>query len=63
MSSWSDLVGKRFRAWDGRTYTCFAYDPRAGLWMRAVDDGPDRETCVSERAIDRTFHQIRTRET
>lgn len=56
---WADsVVGRYYRAWDGRTYLCFAYDPRQGFWMRAVDAGAPRETNVSERAIGRTYHPV-----
>ena len=52
-------VGKKYKAWDGRTYLCFGYDPRHGFWMRSVDGGETRQTNVSERAIGRTYHQLR----
>ena len=60
------VVGRRYAAWDHsysvgtRTWECFGYDPRHGFWMRTVDDlGPPRETNVSERAVDRTWHTLR----
>jgi hypothetical protein len=51
------IIGKRFKAWDGRVYSCLSYDPSVGFWMMAEGD-PPRQTCVSERAIGRTFHMI-----
>jgi len=55
MANANDLVGRRFRAWDGNVYECTKYDPDAGFYMKS----DVRETCVSERAIGRTFHLIR----
>ncbi len=64
------LIGLRFLAWDSylpigpggnstRVWVCFGYDPRNGFWMRTVDDrGPTRETNISGRAIDRTWHRL-----
>ena len=53
-----ELIGQHFKAYDGRTYECLRWDPNAGLWMRTLDE-PVRETCISERAIGRTFHRMR----
>lgn len=57
------VVGGRYRgaAWAPgggavTEFTCDGYDPRSGFWLRA-DSGEQR--CVSERAIDRTFHRVR----
>lgn len=52
-----EVVGKRFKAYNGRVYYCDSYDPRRGYWMTPEDNHADR-TNVSERAIGRTFHQI-----
>lgn len=49
------VVGMKFRSF-GEIYTCTAYDPRSGFWM----ESESRVTNVAERAIDRTFHPIRT---
>lgn len=51
------VVGKTFRAWDGKNYYCDSYDPSCGFWMTAKDDPKIRRN-VSERAIGRTFHEI-----
>lgn len=55
------IVGRRFRAWDGRTYICAWYNHRAGYQMHSDDNGPPRSTNVSERAIGRTFHLVEAR--
>lgn len=55
----TQVVGTRYKAWDKRTYLCTGYDPRSGFWMRTVDDGKPRITNVSERAINRTYHEVR----
>lgn len=64
-SEWvQGVVGHKYRAYDGqahceRIWLCWGYDPRAGFWMRTIDNlGAPRETNVSERAIDRTFHRV-----
>ena len=58
MSAWStSVVGHRYRGADG-TYTCTAYAPRSGFWMRP-DAEHDKPRNVSERAIGRTFHEVR----
>jgi hypothetical protein len=50
------VVGKYFKAYDGRKYYCDSYDPSCGYWM-TTQEGELRRTCVSERAIGRTFHE------
>lgn len=57
------IVGKTYRGPnpnadgpDMLPYTCVAYDWRTGWWMRGAD-GSMRD--VSERAIGRTFHEVR----
>ena len=50
------LLGRRFHSWDGPIYICTGYDPRAGIWMDAVDGS--RRTNISESAIDRTWHPV-----
>jgi hypothetical protein len=59
-SEWiQSILGKRYTYCD-RIYVCFGYDPRAGVWMRTVDDdGPEKISNISERAVDATFHRIR----
>lgn len=64
----TEIVGKRF--WGGgydfdnrpvtRIYEVFGYDPRNGFWVRTVDndEGPARQTNISERAIGGTFHRV-----
>jgi hypothetical protein len=57
-----EVVGAHYRYYDGggpRIYRCIGYDPRSGFWMRTIDDGPERKTCVSERAIGGSFHRYR----
>lgn len=51
-------VGKRFTSFE-RPYLCFGYDPRHGFWMRDEASGEQRN--VSERAIGRTYHEVRDR--
>ena len=60
-----DVVGHFFRATDWRPsppvtamYYCDSYDPSIGYWMTNVDDASDRKN-VSERAINRTFREVR----
>jgi hypothetical protein len=53
-------VGRRFRAWDGHIYHCDSYDPACGYWMTREGE-PARRVNVSERAIGRTFHEVRER--
>lgn len=55
-------VGKRYRgpqfdATDKGIYDCIAYDWRTGFWMKNIETGEMRD--VSERAIGRTFHEVR----
>ena len=52
------VIGNRYKGTYGRIYICFGYDPRSGYWMRTDDGGELRETNISERAIDRTFHRV-----
>lgn len=57
---WEECTGKTYKAWDGRVYECVGYDPKQGLWMSTLPDGKaQRITCISERAIGRTFHEVR----
>ena len=61
---WSDLVGREFKAFGG-IYECAEWDRRWGLRM-VLKGGTDGlasrkigdETWVSERAIDRTYHEV-----
>lgn len=61
------VVGQRYRGmdcytqgWPTRIWLCTGYDPACGFWMQTNDDmGPPRETCISERAVDRTWHRVR----
>jgi hypothetical protein len=61
-----EVVGGKYRAprWSGSgpfpiiEYVCDGYDPRHGFWMRDPTDG--YQTNVSEAAIDRTYHRVRT---
>lgn len=40
-----------------RSWECFGFDPRVGFWMRTIDRlGPPRQTNISVRAIDATWH-------
>lgn len=56
-SAWVlEVVGRRYRGWDA-LYECIGYDPRHGFWMQQVD-APHTRRNVSERAIDRTYHQV-----
>lgn len=51
------VVGHKFVGPFG-TYFCDSYDPNLGFWMTNVDDPEDRRN-VSERAINRTYHNVR----
>lgn len=53
-----NVVGNRYRGWDGKIYRCDGYDPTQGFWMQCVDD-PSIRRNVSERAIGSTFHICR----
>lgn len=53
-----DIIGLRYVGWNGEIYLCESYNPRQGFWMQNVDNSEDRR-CISERAIDRTFHRVR----
>ncbi len=61
---WSDLVGHKFKAFGG-VYECAEWNRNKGLRMILID-GEDGlasrkigdETWISERAIDRTYHEI-----
>lgn len=59
-SEWvKEVVGKLYKgSFSEGTYQCTGYDPKAGFWMKNVDDPTDIRN-VSERAIDRTYHRIR----
>lgn len=62
-STWVlEVVGKTYTYWvDGslRRFKCTGYDPRNGFWM-VREDKPEDKRNVSERAIDRTFHEVRS---
>jgi hypothetical protein len=53
------VVGHYFKGTYGLTYYCESYDPSIGYQMNATDGS--RRTNVSERAIGRTFHDVRYR--
>lgn len=72
MTTWTEEVGKTFRAHDGHLYVADSYDPRHGFWMTRVDcpdclrsseNHPEWRRSVSERAIGRTFHTVPNQET
>lgn len=50
------LVGTRF-SHHGELFVCTSYDPLKGLWLESESDPSDRR-CISERAVNRTFHEI-----
>ena len=55
-----EVVGHYFNGPWGVEYYCDSYDPSCGYWMTPVkDDGEHKRTNVSERAIGRTFHEVR----
>jgi len=51
------IVGHYFRRYIGGIYFCDSYDPTCGYWLTNVDDEKDKVN-VSERAINRTVHEI-----
>ena len=55
-----DTVGHNFRGWDLKIYFCDSYDPRIGYWMTETGEPGNRRN-VSERAIGRTFHLVRSK--
>jgi len=57
-SEWiKSLLGQRFNAvFEDVQYRCTGYDPRAGIWMDAMDGS--RRTNISERAIGATWHRV-----
>ena len=65
LSTYRDLVGHCFRGYDHvarvrRTWVCTGYYESRGLDLATVDSlGPARVTCISERAVSRTFHEVR----
>lgn len=50
------VIGKTYNGPDGRVYLCYGYDPRAGFWLKAMDNQEPKVKNISERAIDRTSH-------
>lgn len=62
-----ETVGRMFRAF-GDKYRCVSYQPTQGFWVVLVEKGPNsgglidravgERACISERAIDRTYHRI-----
>ncbi len=54
------VCGRTFRRMDG-SYCCIGYDARWGYWMLHTTDAKDLRN-VSERAIGRTFHEVRAEE-
>jgi hypothetical protein len=50
----SEVVGQRFKAWDGNFYVCDGRDEN-GYWMRR-EDAPDVRRNISWRAIGATYH-------
>lgn len=57
-------VGKFFCAYSFKhmasaAYYCDSYDPSCGFWMTNINDPTERKN-VSEQAINRTFHEIRS---
>jgi hypothetical protein len=53
-----EAIGKRYRGFDGFTYLCESYDPSCGYWVSREDGS--RRANISERAIGRTYHEIRS---
>jgi len=60
-----EVMSERWRGWHAsggkdvmRIWECFGFDPRAGYWMRTVDDGPVETTNISYRAIDVNWHRV-----
>lgn len=53
-----EVVGTSYRH-DGQLFRCIGFDPRSGLIMKGVHY-PYEEKCVADRAIGRTFHEVRT---
>lgn len=60
-----EVVGKRFHAYDSGIYVVTRWERPAGYWVRLViasaTCGPrvvGDTTCISERAIGRTFHDV-----
>lgn len=51
-----EIVGKKFKRYDGQVFYCDSYDPRIGFWMTPEGDGERRN--VSERAIGTNFRRV-----
>jgi hypothetical protein len=54
------VVGSKYRAYRDDlvvVWECVGYDPRHGFWM--IDNNDGHERCISERAIDGTWHKVR----
>jgi hypothetical protein len=54
--TWADCIGRRYASWGTEIYECESRDS-AGLNMRHVDTGEVKN--ISERAIGRTFHEVK----
>lgn len=61
-----EIVGRRFKAWDGHVYVCDSHEPGLGFWMTREDAPAEHRSAtqgmwrrnVSERAIGATFHDL-----
>ena len=57
-TSWvKSVINNEYRS-SGIIYKCIGYDPECGFWME--DPNTKELKNISERAIDRTFHKIRS---
>lgn len=52
------IVGNRYQS-NNVIYDCIGYDPSCGFWME--NENSKELINISERAIDRTFHKVRSK--
>jgi hypothetical protein len=58
MTDWiaDEVLGRQWRAFDGKFYLATEHDPRCGVWIEELANPSNRRN-VSERAFNRTIHQ------
>ncbi len=58
---WTEFVGYKCKGWSQKhnkpaVFLIVSYDKQYGFWLHNVADPDKDRICISERAIDRTFH-------
>lgn len=62
----TSLAGRKYRGFGGCVYELLSHHP-CGFHLQVIDDSDDKEgyrrkgefACISERAIGRTYHELR----